>query len=262
MARIVCTIVLIALLSVLVGCQDSGPDSARLVPTNYSRPLNVAPPAGMSEADLAEEMAINREAYRKGLELLVAYFNKTGNDTKLQRARRELQAFQLMTKYNYITEPVLLPGERKATTPVASADDLYYDGLEFEKGARAIPGFPNENKLRLALQKYNQLIKDHPTSDKLDDAAYKAGVILEDFKDYIVALDDYQRAYEWDPETIHPARFRAARILDKQLHRYADALALYQEAVRVEARFDKYRQWKEYAQDRIRDIQKLDKSES
>ncbi|MHC4580675.1 MAG: tetratricopeptide repeat protein, partial [Planctomycetota bacterium] len=110
-------------------------------------------------------------------------------------------------------------------------------------------------------QNYNRLIKEHPTSDKIDDAAYKAGVIMEEFKDYVVALDYYQSAYKWDPETIHPARFRAARILDKQLHRYAEALELYQEAIRVEARFDKYRQWKEYAEMRIREIQKLDVGE-
>ena len=29
------------------------------------------------------------------------------------------------------------------------------------------------------------------------------------------------------------------------------------QAVAIEARFDKYRQWKEYAEDRIRDIEKL-----
>ena len=262
MARIVCTIALIAMLNVLVGCQEPGPERVRLVPTDDTRPLNVAPPAGTSEADLVEEMAINREAYKKSLELLIGYYNKTGNNMKLGRAGKELRGFRLMTKYNYIMEPVLTSDELKATTPVAVADDLYYDALDFEKGAGIIPGLPrNENKLRLALQNYNRLIKEHPTSDKIDDAAYKAGVIMEEFKDYVVALDYYRSAYKWDPETIHPARFRAARILDKQLHRYAEALELYQEAVRVEARFDKYRQWKEYAEARIREIQKLDEGE-
>jgi len=262
MARIVCTIVLIAMLNVLVGCQEPGPERVRLVPTDDTRPLNVAPPAGTSEADLVEEMAISREAYKRGLELLIGYYNKTGNDMKLGRAGKELQAFKLMTKYNYIMEPVLTSDVLEATTPVAAADDLYYDALAFEKSSGVIPGLPrNENKLRLALQNYNRLIKEHPTSDKIDDAAYKAGVIMEEFKDYVVALDYYRSAYKWDPETIHPARFRAARILDKQLHRYAEALELYQEAVRIEARFNKYRQWKEYAEDRVRAIQRLGESE-
>ncbi len=257
MARIVSTIVLIALLSTLVGCQGGSPDSARIMPTPNSRPLNVAPPAGTSEVDVAEEMATNRAAYQRSLELLIGYYNKTGNYVKLERARKELQAFQLMTKYNYITEVKLLVDELKAITPVPAADDLFYAAVDFEKASGLLSGFRNQNKLRLALQKYNQLLREYPTSDKVDDAAYKAGVIMEEFKDYVVALDYYKSAYASDPETIHPARFRAARIMDKQLHQYADALMLYKEAVAVDARFDKHRQWKNYAEDRIRDIEKL-----
>ncbi|MBL7188635.1 MAG: hypothetical protein ISS70_20110 [Phycisphaerae bacterium] len=257
MARTVNTVVVIALLSALVGCEGSNPETARLVPTDYTRPLNVAPPAGTSEVDLAEEMATNRNAYQRSLELLIGYYNRTGNNTKLERATKELQAFQLMPKYYYISEPRLLTGELNATTPIAKADDLYYDALEFEKDAGPLSVLRNKNKLRLALKNYNVIIKEHPTSDKIDDAAYKAGVIMEEFSDYVVALDYYQSAYKSDPETIHPARFRAARILDKQLHRYAEALELYQEAVEVEAIFGKYRQWKDYAEERIRDIQKL-----
>ncbi len=257
MARIVSTIVLIALLSTLVGCEGSSPDSSVIMPTNNPRPLNVAPPAGTSEVDVAEEMAINRAAYQTSLELLIGYYNKTGNYMKLERARKELQAFQLMTKYIYIDDPVLIPGNLHATTPDATADDLYYRAVDFEKSAGPISGWRNQNKLRLALQNYRQLLKEHPTSDKVDDAAYKAGVITEEFKDYVMALKYYENAYASDPETIYPARFRAARIMDKQLHQYADALMLYKQAVAIEARFDKYRQWKEYAEDRIRDIEKL-----
>lgn len=257
MARIVSTIVLIALLSTLVGCGGSSYDSAQLMEIDDRRPINTAPPAGTSEADLVEEMAISRESYQKGLELMIGYYNQTGNNTMLARARRELDSFKLMTKYNYISEPIMLLGVLKATTPIPAADDLYYDGKDFEDKAGPISGFRNQNKLRLAKQKYNQLLKDYPTSDKVDDAAYRAGAIMEEFKEYVVALEYYKSAYRSDPETIYPARFRAARIMDKQLHQYADALMLYKEAVAVEARFDKYRQWKNYAEDRIRDIEKL-----
>ncbi len=47
-------------------------------------------------------------------------------------------------------------------------------------------------------------------------------------------------------------------MLDKNLHRNAEALKLYQEAVQTEGRFDKYREWKEFAERRIREMQKLD----
>ena len=123
-------------------------------------------------------------------------------------------------------------------------------------------GLRDESKLRLALQKYEQLIKDYPSSDKIDDAAYRAGVILEELNDYMVALDYFKSAFAWDPDTIHPARFKAAHVLDKQLHRYADALALYQEALKIEARYDRHRQWKDFAELRTRELQKLDEGQS
>ncbi|MHC4116568.1 MAG: tetratricopeptide repeat protein [Planctomycetota bacterium] len=255
MARIVSTVALITLLSVLAGCQETGPDSARLMEIDTRRPINRAVPAGTSEADLVEEMVVNRDAYKSSLELMIAYYNRTGNALKLERARTELQAFQLMTKYRYIDEVKLLAGELEATTPIPAADDLYYDGVEFEKKAGPIRGLRDKAKLRLALQKYQQLIKNYSNSDKVDDATYKAGEILEEFKDYVVALDYYQSAYKADPETIYPARFRAARILDQQMHRYAEALALYKQAVAMD-RFDSHRKWKEYSEGRIRDIEK------
>ncbi|GAJ06035.1 unnamed protein product [marine sediment metagenome] len=43
----------------------------------------------------------------------------------------------------------------------------------------------------------------------------------------------YERAYQWDPDTIYPARFKAAYIWDKRLAiRRADALENYQEILK------------------------------
>jgi tetratricopeptide (TPR) repeat protein len=113
----------------------------------------------------------------------------------------------------------------------------------------------------LALAKYNDVIKKYPSSDKIDDAAYNAGVIYEYFKDYSIALLYYKRAFQWDPDTIYPARFRAARVLDKNLHRNDEALQLYQQAVKTEGQYEKYREWKEFAIKRIRELQKLDEGQ-
>jgi tetratricopeptide (TPR) repeat protein len=260
MARIVCTGVLIVLLSVLVGCQ--GVDTGRGQRIPYSVRQSYGPGkvlnADASEADIVEQMAVNRQAYRQGLGLLAEYYKKSGNNMKLRWAEKELAALNSMPKYNYIIEAVIARPDQKPTASIPEADDIYYDALELEKKAGPLPILKNENTLRLALGKYNQLIREHPSSDKIDDAAYKAGVIYEDFKDYSIALLYYERAYQWDPDTIYPARFRAARVLDKNLHRYAEALELYQQAVKIEARFDKYRQWKEYAERRIRELQKVD----
>lgn len=261
MARIVCTAVLIVLLNVLIGCQDIDRGRGQLVPRS-SRPTlgpaGVVNIAEMSEADLIEQMAVNRQAYRQGLELLVGYYTRAGNNMKLRWAKKELAALNSMPKYNYIIAAGPPGPNLKPTVSIPAADDIYYDAQELEKRAGPLPLLKNENLLRLALQRYNQLIKKHPSSDKIDDAAYNAGVIYEYFKDYSIALLYYQRAYQWDPQTPYPARFRAARVLDKNLHRNAEALELYQQAVKTEGRFEKYREWKDFAIRRIREMQKVE----
>jgi tetratricopeptide (TPR) repeat protein len=260
MARKVCTGVLIILLSVLVGCQNVDRGKGQLIPVSKRQsygPASVVNIADTSEADLVEQMSVNRQAYRQGLELLVGYYKRTGNNMKLEWAQKELDALNTMPKYNYIIEANVAPQNLKPTASIPEADDLFFEAQEIDKSAGTLPLFKNENQLRLALQKYNELIKKYPSSDKIDDAAYNAGVIYEYLKDYSIALLYFKRAYQWDPETIYPARFRAAQILDKDLHRNAEALELYQQAVKIEGKYDKYREWREYAEKRIRELEKL-----
>jgi len=260
MARKGCTLILIVLLSVMIGCQSADKGEGQLIPRDPRQsygPGTVVNIANTSEADLVEKMAVNRQAYKQGLELLAGYYTRTGNNMKLEWAQKELSAFITMPKYNYIIDVVQVPGNFKAIESIPAADEIYYNAEEIDKEAGTLPVLKNENQLRLALAKYNDVIKQYPTSDKIDDAAYKAGVIYEYFKDYTIALMYYKRTFQWDPETPHPARFRAARVLDKDLHRNAEALQLYQQAVKIEGQFDRYREWREFAEGRIRELQKI-----
>lgn len=258
MARIVYATVLITLAGILVGCQPGG---AYLVPDRV-RPTNVYVPAGAAETELVEEMAISRDGYEKGLEQLVSYYSRAGNNMKLEMAQKELREFQAIPRYQYVLGPA--PGTYQATTPVADADDLFYEAQELEKQGRRTGGrmLADKNRLRLAHQRYDQLIRDYPSSDKVDDAAFFAGVIMDDFAEYVLALEYYRKAFQSDPETPYPARFKAAYILDKHMHRYAEALALYNEALRTEAMFDRHRQWKEFTEERVRELQKLDEGQN
>lgn len=266
MARIVLTWALIGLLTVVIGCQPSNPGSSQIIPSSPSQTVmsaSVVDFSDTSEADLVEKMAISREAYRQGLEVLEAYYGRVGNYQKQQWARRELQSYDTMTKYTYILGPEFTMQDRKPIASIPEADRLYLEAEAFEKQAGFLPVLDlpilkDENSLRLALSKYNQLIKMYPTSDKIDDAAYKAGVIYEYFKDYSIALLYYQSTYEWDPDGIYPARFRAARLLDKELYRKDEAVQLYQQAIKTEGRYEKYREWREFAQKRINQLQRLD----
>jgi tetratricopeptide (TPR) repeat protein len=223
-----------------------------------SRTVNLTP-AG--EIDIVEDVATSRQAYREGLEMLVRYYTKTGNNHKLDWAEKELNALNVMPQYNYIV-PVVAPNTYRATTMNPDADLLYEDArLQKEQAEVLGKAIVNKNMYRLALRKFEDVIVRYPTSDKIDDAAYMAGEISEYFRDYSIALDYYQRSYTWDPDTPHPARFKAARILDKYMHRNAEALELYKKAIDTEGRYDKYRELKTAAEERINALEKTGMSQ-
>jgi len=207
------------------------------------------------ESDIVEQMVVDRQAYRQGLESLIEYYTKEGNNMKVTWAQKELAALDGMPQYNYIVEASLAGPALKATTSIHAANYLYEDALRLEKKAKQLIVIVDDNKLLQALDKYNQLIKMYPTSDKIDDAAFKAAEIYEHFKDYTIAVLYYQRADQWDPRSPYPALYRAAYILDRRLHRRAEALALYQQAIKREGLF---RGYKEFAEMRIAELTKGD----
>jgi len=261
MARIVLTAVVIVLLNVLVGCQGVDSGRGQLMPARTRTTIGsagVVDIAKAGETDFVEQIAVNRQAYRQGLELLIKYYTKTGNNMKFKWAKEELAALDSIPQYKYIIEAVTAGANLRASTSIPEADELYRDALELQQKAGVLLIAKDNELLRVALDKYDRLIRKYPSSDKIDDAAYKAGEIYEYFQDYTIALLYYERAYQWDPDTTHPARFRSARILDKRLHRNAEALELYREAIKAEGRYGKHRLWKEYAEKRIKALYKTE----
>ncbi|MCX5637047.1 MAG: hypothetical protein NTX52_05050, partial [Planctomycetota bacterium] len=227
MAKIVYTAVLIVLLNVLVGCNNVDSGKAQLVTGGTGQsPAAIVKAAAAGETDLIEQVATNREAYRQGLVSLIDYYGRTGNNLKLEWARKELGALQTMPRYNYIIEATVAGSDLKAGATVPAADELYAEASELQREAERLIVVKDDELLRLVLDKYNQLIRKYPTSDKIDDAAFKAAGIYEHFNDYTIALLYYQRAFQWDAATPYPARFKAAYILDSQMHRRAEALEL------------------------------------
>ena len=254
MARIVLTAVVIVLLNVLVGCQGVDSGRGQLMPARTRTSIGapgVVSVVDAGETDFVEQIAVNRQAYRQGLQLLVGYYTRIGNNMKLNWAKDELSALDSIPQYKYIIDAEAAGANLRASTSIPEADEIYQDALDLQKQAGALLVIKDDDLLRLAADKYNRLIKRYPSSDKIDDAAYKAGEIYEYFKDYSIALLYYKRAYQWDPGTMHPARFRAARILDKRLHRYAEALELYREALKTEGAYERHRKWTEFAEQRI-----------
>jgi len=256
MARTILTAVLIVLLNVLVSCSNVDSGRGQLVPTRLKTSPAAAPivrVADAGETDIVEQVAVNRQAYQQGLNLLIKYYARAGDDMKLVWAKKELAALDAIPQYNYIVEAGVAGPNLKASASIPDADELYYDALALQKKAERLIVIKDSSLLRLALDKYNQLIRKHPSSDKIDDAAFKAGRIYEHFKDYTIAVLYYKRAHQWDPLTIHPAAFRAAYVLDKRLHRRAEALEFYRQAVQREYEQKSY---KEFAENRIKELTK------
>ena len=251
MARIATALTLIVIITSCLGCGSYGYTGARTsVISASSYDLS-----DVSEIDLVEKLAKTRTEYQASLEILEDYYARTGNSRKLAWSRKELSSLTRGPQYNYVED--VIPGpELKARMADPEATALFLDAQQNQRDSGLIPvvGIPmpyakSTNLLRLALEQYTRLIKRYPASDKIDDAAFQAGYIQEHFKEYDIALTYYQRAYQWDSMTPHPARFRAAYLLDNYLHRKDEALQMYQEAMPLEG--VRYFKWQEYAVTRM-----------
>jgi len=244
MKKMALVIVFISFIVILTGCykhqrfmvEKTGPDV-----------FEQMTPSAAAEVALAEEVAQKRLAYRKELEKIKSFYEQSGNQLKLEWVQRELASLDSAPRYRYIIQAEVAGDKLAATDSIPRANILYDDAKELYKhteifplpGAKLVTGdlLISRKKMQLALNKCNELIRDYPASDKIDDAAYMAGEIHEFFKDYSIAVLYYERAFQWDPQTPYPARYRAARLLDYELFERDQALQLYRESLKNETEY-------------------------
>ena len=184
----------------------------------------------LKEVDLVEGVLKHRALYRRHLQLLHDFYKDHGFDTKRRWAAYELQDVDRIKPYKYMVEAEVPQESLRPVESVAVADQLYERGLQLMKeGGHGVPVFYREDKMVQALNTFQELIENHPTSDKIDDAAYYCGEIHKEyFKDQeTIAVRWYERALKWDPKTQHPVRFQAAVCYDFRLHERKRALELY-----------------------------------
>jgi tetratricopeptide (TPR) repeat protein len=198
-----------------------------------------------AEVDLVEQMITYRSMYQVALAELLDYYTTRGDAEKLRWASRETES---LVQYRYLMPAEAIQTELAATDSIEEADVLFEESRRLYWEAKRLVVIADEDKFRMALKGFNKVITDYPTSDKVDDAAYRAGQVYEHFNDYQIAAVYFQRAFQWDDNTPYPARFKAAYILDKHLHMRKEALAIYRLAVQREARYEGNT---EYAQKRI-----------
>ena len=203
---------------------------------------------GAEEVDLVEDMAGRRNSYRASLKALIDFYKSAGAATKLAWAQKE---YALMPQYRYLMPGEALKADLQATDSIEVADELYTEAVTLYNEAGGLLIIVDEDKLRISLNKFNLLIENYPSSDKIDDAAYKAGRIYKHFRDYEIAAVYFQRAFQWDANTPYPTRFMAAYILDHKLNMRGEALVLYQLSLEKESRYDDNA---EFARRRIRSL--------
>jgi len=187
--------------------------------------------AGLGEVGLVEALATARKQYERTLESLKTYYEKRGNDSKIQWVSSEIQGFQNTPKPRYLLAAEIAGPDLRPSDRIEAADQLYTEGLHYKN----YPAFPPEKKeyLKIALDKFRTIIEKYPQSDKIDDAAFRTGEIYGGwyFQDYARAVQAYQRCWQWNPDTEHPARFNAAKIFEEKLKNRAKAVELYNEVI-------------------------------
>ncbi len=204
--------------------------------TNLETPAGVeVPPVRIvdrTEVDLVEEMLLHRAMYGQYLRSLIMFYGEIGDEEKANWARNELRDYRQIKPYMYLRDAETPVASLRPIDSIGAADKLYDEALALmEKGGHGTPVFYNQGILKQALAKFKELINRHPTSDKIDDAAFYIGELHKEYfeeKDNTLALQWYQRALDWNPQTPHPVRFQMAVIYDYRIHEREKALEMYQ----------------------------------
>lgn len=243
---------------VLSGCLGNSQQKRFMIPEHEPVSIGDLPAAAAAEVSLAEKLAMSRNIYRENLEMLAEYYKQAGNSMKQKWAEAELSSLASAPRYQYILQAEVAGPDLRASKAVTQADNLFYEAMEHYNNAKKLLVVTDDKEMRLALSMFNELIEKFPMSDKVDDAAYRAGHIYEHFKDYNIAVLYYIRTFQWDTNTVYPARYKAASLLDRRLRKKHQALELYRAVLEEDTKYETY---KELAQDRIDEITASEKIE-
>ncbi len=223
----------------IIGCEEPIKNSPHYLvdPQQAANVMSMGGVPDAAEADLVEDLVAKRNEYRQSLAQLHEFYHSTGNVNNRRWAEHEMKSLDRVPQYRYLMPGQIAPSTLVAVNPIAQANALFREAERLYREAGGLLIITDEDKLRGALSRYNRIIDQFPTSNKIDDAAYQAGRIYEYFKDWQYAADYYQRCFQWNEVTNRPARFRAAYVKDQRLHMRTEALPLYQMAVEKESNF-------------------------
>jgi len=243
----------------ILGCEGIGRK-------HDTRVLDIQPPpedTGMATAqppselpnfpDLVEQMLANRLTllsvrnlyFEQLLELERAYL-LAGDSVKANWARHQRERLEEVDvePYPYLTAAP--PEHRAEVAPeelIPEADEIFNNAYSLLKEIRTIPaaGFlgPNKKKAQKALGMFKRVLREYPTSDKVDDCAFCCGELYKEYlrdddPDNELAIRYYKWAYTLDPQTPHAARFQCAVVYDFRRHDRTRAIELYHQVLETE----------------------------
>ncbi|KPK79907.1 MAG: hypothetical protein AMJ81_12635 [Phycisphaerae bacterium SM23_33] len=188
-----------------------------------------------TEAALVEQALAARREWKDSLEALAEHYRKNSLGFKLAMVRNVQQRFDRVREYSYFLHAEIPPATLHPTEVIPAADELFAQALKTHKRGKLLPAITDYKKQRQALLTFLELVRKYPTSTKAALSAYYIGDIYKEyFNENIRAVQWYQRAWEWDPGIMQPARFQAAVVYDFRLAQYAKAVDLYGQAIQHE----------------------------
>ena len=194
--------------------------------------------ADMQEVDLVEALVAHRTSYHEALRQLHRYYGQRGYAQKETWAAFELDGLKSVQQFRYMLDAEIPSASLHAEEAIEEADAWYERGVGLmRRGGHGIPGLYSENLMIQAAEVFRELIERYPHSDKIDDAAFMCGEIHREYLpgQELLAVKWYERAFMWNAQTPHPARFQAATVCDYRLHDRDRALELYQAVLKHEA---------------------------
>jgi TolA-binding protein len=188
-----------------------------------------APGTKITDAELVEKVNATRRDYQLSLEKLRAHYIEDGEIEKAKWAEEELKQYHRIPKRAYRLDMDVPPPALKPQYNIKEANELYRQAMTYKDSGMRTDYIDNQHRAELLLQR---LLTNHPTSDKIDDAAYQLGDIYESsaYKHYDRAAAYFERCFQWNPKTHFDARLRAARLYER-LNERNKAMEIYKEII-------------------------------
>jgi hypothetical protein len=184
--------------------------------------------SGKSDVEAVERLLAARKEYQLTLETLRAHYIATGDIERARWAEEELVQYHRIPKHAFRLELDAPPPTLQAHYNIPEANSLYIRAMKYKDQGWGTTYIDNQRRAELLLQ---QLLTNHPQSDKISDAAYQLGDLYESkgYQQYDRAAVYFERCFQWDAKTQFDARLRAARLYERYLNERAKAIEIYKE---------------------------------